>query len=250
MTSVTQGLKRMAKLGFLLLMGASMSAEAGLFGFGGDSWKEEVLQNDGSTLIVKRSQSYGGRREVGQSAPIKEHTVSFVLSGSGKTITWTSEYSDDVGRANFTLLAIHLVAGTPYVVVYPNLCLSYNKWGRPNPPSVIFKHDGNGWQRIPLEQLPAELTTFNVVISLQTYDVDRMVGMGLVSGKEIAKLNGDLRQAELKSILREPVKRGTEGSAVNCPDLSSSRYTSPKAPSALVPPTTTEELKGSASIYF
>jgi hypothetical protein len=43
--------------------------------------------------------------------------------------------------------------------------------------------------------------------------------MGLVSAKEIAKLNGDLRQAELKSILREPVKRGTEGSAVNCREL-------------------------------
>lgn len=212
-------LKQMTKLGFLLAMGTSMSAEAGVFGFGGDSWKEEVLQNDGSTLIVKRSQSYGGRREVGQSAPIKEHTASFVLSGSGKTITWTSEYSDDVGRANFTLLAIHLVAATPYIVAYPNLCLSYNKWGRPNPPYVIFKHDGNGWQRIPLEQLPADLTTFNVVISLQTYDVDRMVAMDLVSAKTIAKLNGELRQAELKSILREPVMRGTEGSAVNCREL-------------------------------
>ena len=212
-------LRRMAKLGFLLMMGVSMSAEAGLFGFGGDSWKEEVLLHDGSKLVLQRSQSYGGRREVGQSAPIKEHTVSFALPGSGKTIAWTSEYSADVGRANFTLLAVHLVAGTPYVVAYPNLCLSYNKWGRPNPPYVIFKHDGSGWQRIPLEQLPSEIAAFNVVISLQTYDVDRMVGMGLVSAKEIAKLNGNLRQPELKTILREPVRKGTEGSAVNCEEL-------------------------------
>ena len=145
--------------------------------------------------------------------------VSFAVPGSGKTIAWTSEYSEDVGRANFTLLAVHLVAGTPYVVAYPNLCLSYNKWGRPNPPYVIFKHDGSGWQRIPLEQLPSEIAAFNVVISLQTYDVDRMVGMGLVSAKEIAKLNGNLRQPELKTILREPVRKGTEGSAVNCEEL-------------------------------
>jgi len=36
-------LKQLAKLGFLLIMGASMSAEAGLFGLGGnEKWKEEV----------------------------------------------------------------------------------------------------------------------------------------------------------------------------------------------------------------
>lgn len=211
--------KQTLKLGLLLVTGISTNAGAGLLGFGGDSWKEEVVLHDGSKLTVTRSQIYGGRREVGQSAPIKEHTVSFVLPGSGKTITWTSEYSEEIGRANFTLLAVHLAAATPYIVAYPNLCLSYNKWGRPNPPYVIFKHDANEWKRIPLEQLPAEITTFNVVISLQTYDVDRMVDVGLVSVKDIAKLNSNLRQAELKSILREPVKRGTEGSAVNCEEL-------------------------------
>lgn len=128
-------LARLTRIGFLALTGVSMNAQAGLFGFGGDTWKEEALQPDGSKLVVQRTQSYGGRREVGQSAPIKEHTVSFGLPGNGKTITWTSEYSEDVGRANFTLLAIHLVAGTPYVVAYPNLCLSYNKWGVPIRPT-------------------------------------------------------------------------------------------------------------------
>lgn len=212
-------LKRVVTFGLLGMMGVSMSVEAGFLGLGGDTWKEEAVQHDGSKLIVKRSQSYGGRREVGQSAPIKEHTVSFGLPENGKTITWISEYSDDVGRANFTLLAVHLLAGTPYIVARPNLCLSYNKWGRPNPPYVFFKYDGNGWLRIPLEQFPAELTRFNVVISLQTRDVDRMVEIGLVSAEDIAKLNRDLRQAELRTILREPVKRGTEGSTVNCEEL-------------------------------
>jgi hypothetical protein len=31
-------------------------------GFGGTSWKEEVLLHDGSTFIVKRSQSYSLNR--------------------------------------------------------------------------------------------------------------------------------------------------------------------------------------------
>ncbi len=209
----------MLRLLFSLLALLSLNAEAGLFGFGGDSWKEEVLLHDGRKLIVKRSQSYGGKREIGQSGPIKEHTVSFELPDKGKSVKWTSEFSADVKRANFTLLAIHVLTGTPYIVAYPNLCLSYNKWGRPNPPYVIFKYDGNEWQRIPLEQLPNEFSTVNVVISLQSHEVDRMVKIGQVSTEDIAKLNGSLKQAELKSILREPVKKGTEGAAMNCEEL-------------------------------
>jgi len=122
----------------------------------GDSWREEVLLHDGSKIIVKRSQSYGGRHEIGQSPPIKEQDITFTAPGSGKSITWKSEYSEDIGRANFQLLALHILNGTPYVVAAPNLCLAYNKWGRPNPPYVFFKYDGETWQRIPLTEFPAQ----------------------------------------------------------------------------------------------
>lgn len=54
-------LKQVTKLGLILMMGLSMSAEAGLFGFGGTSWKEEVLLHDGSKIIVERSVELGGR---------------------------------------------------------------------------------------------------------------------------------------------------------------------------------------------
>ena len=82
------------------MMGVSMSADAGLFGFGGTSWQEEVLLHDGSKIIVERSQSYGGRHEIGQSSPVKEHTITFSLQNSGKTISWTSEYGEG-GVLNF-----------------------------------------------------------------------------------------------------------------------------------------------------
>lgn len=100
-------MKQIVKLGLLLMIGGSMSACAGFLGIGGTSWKEEVLLHDGSKLIVKRSQSYGGRHEIGQPCPIKEHTINFTLPGSNKTITWTSEYGEDLGRTNFNLLAVH-----------------------------------------------------------------------------------------------------------------------------------------------
>ena len=128
-------LKQIAKLGLLMMLGVSMSACS-------KSWKEEVQLHDGSKIIVKRSLSYGGRGEIGQGAPIKEQEITFTVPKSNKTFTFKSEYSEDVGRANFYLLALHILDGTPYLVTEPNGCLAYNKWGRPNPPYVIFKHDG------------------------------------------------------------------------------------------------------------
>jgi len=193
----------------------SVCAVVGALPFGGDSWKEEVLLHDGSKLIITRSQTYGGRHEIGQPAPIKEHTVTFTLPQTGKTITWTSEYGKELGRTNFHLLAVHVLNGTPYIVAEPNLCLSYNKWGRPNPPYVFFKYDGTAWQRVPLEVFPTELTTINVVLGLSRQFVDAMVKEGLVPVEQIQKQNSRLPQPQYKTILREPVKPGSEGST-NC----------------------------------
>lgn len=219
--------KQITKLGLLLMMGMTMNADAGLFGLGGTGWKEEVLLHDGSKLVVQRTQSRGGSREIGQPSPVKEHTISFTLPGSNKTITWTSEYSEDIGRSNFNLLAVHVMNGTPYIVTAPNLCLSYYKWGRPNPPYVLFKFDGNTWQRIPLSELPAEFKTINVAISTLGGE-DKLTSLGFVSAEEINKLNSGARQPEYKSILREPVKNGI--GLTSCPDFNSPRFTSPKAP--------------------
>ena len=199
-------MRQIAKLGLLLILGLSMTACAGLFGLGGDSWKEEVLLHDGSKIIVNRSQSYGGRHEIGQSPPIREHTITFRLPGSNKTITWTSEYGEELGRTNFKLLAVHVLNGTPYIVATPNLCLSYNKWGRPNPPYVFFKYDGKAWQRIPLEQFPVEFQTLNIAIYLGGQDVKAMVKQGLVFAENIKARNSELTQPEYKTILREAVK--------------------------------------------
>lgn len=193
----------MMKLGLFLLMGVSMNTNAGLFGFGGTSWKEEVLLHDGQKIIVERSQSYGGRSEPGQSGPIREHAISLTPPGSSKTITWTSEYGEDLGRTNFNLLAVHVLNGTPYIVASPNLCLSYNKWGRPNPPYVFFKYDGNAWQRIALEAFPVEFKTINVVLSIQKFQADQLSSTGLTSAEKVKELNAHIERPERKTIVRE-----------------------------------------------
>lgn len=198
------------KLGLALMTAVSASAHAGLFGLGGDSWKEEVLLHDGRKIIVQRSQSYKGRSEPGQRAPIGEHTIRFSLPGSSKTLTWTSEYGEDIGRTNFDLSALHVKNNIPYVIAEPNLCLSYNKWGRPNPPYVVFRHDGTAWQRIAFDALPSEFTTVNVVKRIRGIDVENLVKAREVSAEQVAALNAELERPEAKAILRKPIRYDPE----------------------------------------
>jgi hypothetical protein len=211
----------------ILAMGASMNANAGLFGLGGTSWKEEVLLHDGSKIIVKRSQTYRGRHEIGQSTPVGEHTIRFELPTTGKQIEWTSEYGEDLGRTNFNLLALHILGGVPYLVVEPNLCLAYNKHGRPNPPYVIFKHDGKGWQRIQLSVLPTEFKTINLIVNNgREEDIEKAAKpLGHVTAEGVQAFNSALTQPEYRAIVREALPV-----SALCPDWGSPRYTSPKAP--------------------
>jgi hypothetical protein len=215
-------LKAFKSIASALILVASLTA----CGAGKSSWKEEVLLHNGTKLIIERSQTYGGNHELGQT-PIKEQIVSFTLPNSNKPITWKSEYTEDVGRSNFDLRAIHVLKGTPYIVAEPNLCLSYNKWGRPNPPYVIFKYVGNSWQRIKLEELPQEFTTFNVVQN-NFYEGDHegvklLVKLGYVTADKVKELNG---KPEFNVILREPKEK------MECLDWSSS---GPKAPLPMTP---------------
>lgn len=188
----------------LVILGGGMSACAG-----GTSWKEEVLLHDGKKLIVERSQSYGGRHEIGQKPPIKEQEITFTLPNASRSITWKSEYSEDIGRANLNLLALHVLNGTPYIVAEPNLCLAYNKWGKPNPPYVFFRHDGKDWKRIPLSEFPIEFKNINVVIDTKG-DAEEITKLGMVSAATVMELNSGLlrypnEHVEYKTIMREPL---------------------------------------------
>jgi hypothetical protein len=203
-----------------LAFGNAMSACAQIGRGGADSWKEEVLLHDGQTIIVERSQTYGGRQEVGQSLPVKEHTIRFAPPSSTTPISWTSEYGDELGRTNFNLLAVHIKQGTPYIVVEPNLCLSYNKWGRPNPPYVIFKYDGREWQRVALSEVPTEFKSINLIVNTSRVPEIKQnsKSTGYVPLEAVITINENLRQAELKAILREPISTAGSG-MTSCEEL-------------------------------
>ncbi len=207
-------LKRIMKLGLILMMGVGMNADAGLFGLGGTSWKEEVLLHDGGRIIVERSVERGGRHEIGQQPPIKEQSLTFILPSTNEEVTWEDKLTEDVGSANFLPKLLDIHKGTAYLVAHPMGCLSYNKWGRPNPPYVIFKYDGKAWQRITLQELPAEIKTPNLIPSSPD-DEAKKTGQRIVSAETIKKMYEDYRQPEYKTILRVAV-RGVESS---CPEM-------------------------------
>ena len=189
-----------------LTLGVSMNADAGLFGFGGTSWQEEVLLHDGSKIIVKRTAVRGGRHEIGQEPPIKEQSLSFTFPGSNEAVVWEDKFSEDVGSANFLpkLLDIHNAAA--YLVAHPMGCLSYNKWGRPNPPYVIFKYEKKAWTHIPLQDLPAEIKTPNLIPSSPDTEAKK-TGQSIVSAETIKKMYADYKQPEYKTILREALTK-------------------------------------------
>ena len=217
-------LKAFGIIGLILVLGVSMNS----CGFGGDSWKEEVLLHDGSRLIVKRSQSYGGRHEIGQSSSINEWSITFELPSSKNSIAREERFDSEVGSASLGLLAVEVVKGTPYIVTDAWGCVSYNKWGRPNPPYVIFKYEGKAWQRISLEELPVEIKEANVINNTNHHRHALASHSGIVTANEIKELNGTYSRDVLyqKVFVRTPLPPGSIG--VSCPD--SSRYTNPKAP--------------------
>jgi hypothetical protein len=140
----------------LVLWVPTMNVTSFLFGWGPISWKEEVLLHDGSTIVVKRSQTHGGRGEIGQS-PIKSQSIRFTVPGSGEKVSWNDKLTKDIGHTNFDALALHILNKIPYLILKPDKCLSYNKWGRPNPPYIFLRYETDEWQLIELNELPTQI---------------------------------------------------------------------------------------------
>lgn len=204
-------LKQIAKLGLIFMMGASMSACS-------KSWKEEVQLHDGSKIIVERSQTRGGRHEIGQEIPVNSHKISFTLPGAHEAIIWETTIGMDNNDSSLKPLALDVVKGVPYLVTIPLICHNYNKWGRPNPPYVFLKYDGKAWQRIPLEKFPAEIKGANLVNRIQAQEHQLAAHTGVVTADEIKKFNGTLRPEVMyqQVFVRDEIKSAAEAPVLGC----------------------------------
>jgi hypothetical protein len=180
----------------------TLNSYAGLFGFGGDSWQEEVLLHDGRKLVVERQTERGGRHEIGQKPSYIRQTLSFKHPASGRQMVWEDKATPDLGNSNFLPMALDVYSETVYLVVTPMGCLSYNKWGRPNPPYVVFRYDDKAWNRVNLDELPAETKVPNMISSSPDTEVERL-GKRFIDSETIHGITSEYRQLQNRTILRE-----------------------------------------------
>lgn len=132
------------------------------------------------------------------------------MPGTGLRIKWEDSYSEDVGNGNFSPMMLGVLQGKAYVVASPTGCLSYNKWGRPNPPYVVFRHEGSEWKRIALADLPGEFKLPNLIISSPDDEVEK-AGTRLITAGMVGRINGFDESwrgvpPQYRSILREAYK--------------------------------------------
>lgn len=203
----------------LLLLATGLTGCAFLSIGNSASWKEEVLLHDGRVVIVERSVERGGRHEIGQKGPYREQSLAFTMPDTNKTITWEDHFSQELGMANFLPMLLDVHDAVAYLVVNPMGCLSYNKWGRPNPPYVIFKYVGDQWQRVSLQELPGEIKTPNMISSMPDIELER-AKTSYMTKEMIARIVSTHRSPEYQTILRKPLDKE------RCPQYPNS----PKAP--------------------
>lgn len=202
-----------ARLGLLMILGSTISAYSSTM-----SWKEEVKLHDGQIIVADRFYNLGGYPgfDAHERVPLDE-TVTFKLP-DGKNIVWKNDFRDSVPEQNsLNHFRFDIVNGVPYLATYPAGCISYNKWGRPNPPQVLLKYEGDQWKRITLAELPPELigTMANVIVGRPASSLLK----SFYNVEGVDTKNYYISTPEYKTILRETVKKGTDGSSVNCIEL-------------------------------
>jgi hypothetical protein len=216
--------KPLIGVALILILGLSMNAEAGLFGlFGGKSWKEEVLLHDGRKIIVERTDQLGSRPTLeSRERQTLSQTITFTVPETNRRITWKMSFvNKDPEPNSVNVFVLDIVRGTPYIAGYPAGCIAYNKWQRPNPPQILFKHDGGQWKRINLTEFPPQIFRANIIVGGPPAEgIKPFYTAGQVDAE-----NAEIDTPEYKTILREGLAKE------RCPQYSSS----PKAPIQITP---------------
>jgi hypothetical protein len=121
------------------------------------------------------------------------------------------------------------VSGVPYLATSPAGCIAYNKWGRPNPPYILFKYVNDAWRQIPLKEFPAVLVQANLMNMPASSQLKPYYNVAAVK----AKLADGNISVYAKTILREalPKERINE----MCHDWSDPKYRFQKAPVTIKP---------------
>jgi hypothetical protein len=196
---MNNGLLRVFKtIGLILALGMSMSACSKTM-----SWEEEVLLHDGQIIVAERFYNLGGKPTLeSRERAALDVTVTFSLPGTNKKIVWKTDYGNSKPEPNsLNLIRLDVVKGVPYIATYPAGCIAYNKWGRPNPPQILFKYENEQWKRITVEELPTELINAKANVIVGKPAAELLKSFYTVEG--VNAENHDIDTPEYKIILRE-----------------------------------------------
>lgn len=176
-------LKQVAKFAALLMLGASMSACAGLFGQREFiTWQEEVKLNDGRVIVVTQKKRCSGAYTGGNYASCiaREAWLTIMLAEFGnQEIVWHEHLSPRV---------LNVDKGRWYVVGIPPTCLEFRTYGNPVPMYVGFVLDDGKWKRIPFSDIPEAIYDTNMLMdAFPPNDIDFLT----LSKKESRAANGN-----------------------------------------------------------
>lgn len=165
-------LKTLNRLLIAISLLASMTANAGLFGFGSERWKEEVQLSEGRVIVVDReliNEAGGDEWALNRSGTKpKEYRIRFGHpNGSGKTVEWRSSKKSPQTWPEIALL-LDVEAGQP--VVFSILAISA---GCENYSEYVFKNET--WTEELLPENFDQRTT-NLLLRLGT-DMPKFVNL-------------------------------------------------------------------------
>jgi hypothetical protein len=191
----------------LFVISLSMTACAGVPGLNNSTtgWKEEIVLHDGKIVVLERFFHLGEypTADSHNRSPL-DQTLTFTLPETNRKISWATEYKNHSPEPDsLGPLLLDVVDGVPYLATSPSGCIAYNKWGRPNPPYVLFKYFNNEWKRISMEEFPAELVKANLMSKPDSRGLKSYYTVEQV--KE--QMQGKNVVIEAKTILREKLAK-------------------------------------------
>jgi len=143
-------------------------------------WYEEAKQDDGSIVLVKKIASasgldsgwFGGEPGV-NSYGYRFPKVEFEGPKAGETIRWDPFQLYDIaekikGKETAYQLfpyALHFHNHVPYMFATFFPSYAYHDWGCPIPPYIVWRWEGDYWQRIRLDEVPVRFRRRNLLPS-------------------------------------------------------------------------------------
>lgn len=139
-------------------------------------WTEDVILNDGRIIRLKRHQEFKGPHSLDQPPSASAYWIEFKHPDTGEKIRWANEM-------NLAAVALLIENGEFWLLTTPKYVSSWNMYGRPIPPYILYKYRNN-WIRLPLHEAAIK----KIKINLTTDPKLRMV--------EIKESEGHLNSAQ------------------------------------------------------